>query len=394
MSATASAASATLHELRERLRAQPSLHRLARRGAWQLACVRGTYRRPRPLGDSLRILVHVPFYVPDRIGGAEQSLRAVIAHLTSHGHRCVVLDESGSDRVVDGVPVRACHRSGGIQAAYRDCDVVLTQHRPTARKALRLARAAGRPVVYFVREAGMLPEVGMPDLVVFNSEHIREREADRVRAAAVVPPSVDPDRFRTTPGEAVTLINLSEDKGAPLLFRLARELPDTQFLGVRGTWGQQLVPPPGLANLTIAEPVDDVRDIYSRTRVLLMPSRRESFGRVALEAASSGIPTVAHPTAGLVESLGPAGIFVHREDHDGWYRALGDLRDPDRYRAASAAARSRSEHYRPGPHLVELERRLRGLAGGTTTRGAVAATVSGDGSCPPPVSHHPWPEAG
>ncbi|WP_262928542.1 glycosyltransferase family 4 protein [Streptomyces sp. CBMA152] len=47
--------------------------------------------------------------------------------------------------------------------------------------------------------------------------------------------------------------------------------------------------------------------VYSRSRVILMPSLYESWGRVAVEAFASGIPVIAHTTPGLVESMGEAG---------------------------------------------------------------------------------------
>ncbi|MFE4971343.1 glycosyltransferase [Kitasatospora sp. NPDC056651] len=50
--------------------------------------------------------------------------------------------------------------------------------------------------------------------------------------------------------------------------------------------------------------------VYARSRVVLMPSSHESWGRVGVEAFASGIPVIAHPTPGLAECLGHAGIYV------------------------------------------------------------------------------------
>jgi hypothetical protein len=80
-----------------------------------------------------------------------------------------------------------------------------------------------------------------------------------------------------------------------------------------------------------------------------MPSSYESWGRVAIEAACSGIPTIAHPTDGLLEALGPAGIFVDRRKTRQWQAELERLDDPDQYAKASVASegagpRARVDH--------------------------------------------------
>jgi glycosyltransferase involved in cell wall biosynthesis len=82
--------------------------------------------------------------------------------------------------------------------------------------------------------------------------------------------------------------------------------------------------------------------VWARTRILLVPSAYESWGRVASEALCSGIPVIAHPTTGLIENLGDAGIFVDRRDTDGWIAALRRLQDPTAYETARGLALARS----------------------------------------------------
>ena len=56
-----------------------------------------------------------------------------------------------------------------------------------------------------------------------------------------------------------------------------------------------------------------------------MPSRYESWGRVAVEAMSCGIPVIANPTPGLQESLADAGYFVKFNDVEGHKRAIEEI---------------------------------------------------------------------
>jgi D-inositol-3-phosphate glycosyltransferase len=72
-----------------------------------------------------------------------------------------------------------------------------------------------------------------------------------------------------------------------------------------------------IGNVEFREPVphDDLVDHYRAADVLLLPSRSESFGLVAAEAQSCGLPVVAARTGGLEHVVcdGMSGILV-----DGW----------------------------------------------------------------------------
>src|SRR5690606_41172583 len=91
-----------------------------------------------------------------------------------------------------------------------------------------------------------------------------------------------------------------------------------------------------------------------------VPVAYESWGRIATEAMAAGIPVIAHPTPGLEENLGGAGIFVDRDDLDGWRRALQTLAMPGPYKAARRRALQRSEELRADEDLArwcdEVER--------------------------------------
>ncbi len=64
-------------------------------------------------------------------------------------------------------------------------------------------------------------------------------------------------------------------------------------------------------NVTILNPTEDVWKIYSKTKILLIPSQwEEAFGRVALEGLANGIPTLGSNVGGLKEALGSGGIII------------------------------------------------------------------------------------
>jgi glycosyltransferase involved in cell wall biosynthesis len=185
---------------------------------------------------------------------------------------------------------------------------------------------------------------------LFYTEYPRAVRPDRT---LIVRPPVFADEYRTKPGRAVTLINCNLEKGGRVLEQLAQRMPDTQFLAVAGAYGEQILP--DLPNVEVIQHMSghDMREkVYSRTKVLLMPSSYESWGRAGVEALASGIPVVAHPTPGLCESLGEAGVFVDRNDIDGYAAVLRKLLTPAEYRLASKRAKARSAELDPATDLA------------------------------------------
>jgi glycosyltransferase involved in cell wall biosynthesis len=146
-------------------------------------------------------------------------------------------------------------------------------------------------------------------------------------------------------GNRITLVNLQENKGVRLFAGLCDRLDEFQFLGVEGTHGEQEIEHfRYLPNFNRHPVTQDMREVWRESKIVLMPSEYESYGMVAAEAAINGIPVIAHPTPGLVECLGGAGIFIDRSDTDGYERAIRLLMtDPQSYAERSGMARYRGQ---------------------------------------------------
>lgn len=244
--------------------------------------------------------------------------------------------------------------------------------------AVPLSRAfldADIPAVLFVRDVkfelleGRIEE--HPKLLVMANSRFTAR---RVREefgveASVVAPLVRPEPYRTRrSGDTVLFVNPHPLKGVEIAFSLAEKRPDVPFLFLEG-WKQDperrrayVERAAKLPNVTWHEPVSDMREMYSRARLVLAPSRwEEAWGRVATEAQLSGIPVLASRRGGLPESVGPGGILV---DHDApigeWVAALAKLwDDPAAYERYSRAAMIYSR--RPEIQPDYLVTRFRGL---------------------------------
>jgi len=341
----------------------------------------------------MKVLALAHRYLPACGAGAETMLHAMLRELVRRGHEVDVSlsRQYGEPYTLDGVRVWPHVSKKDPFRWLRDCDVIVS-HLENSPRAAFLGHWNNKPVALIhhntmeVTHEVLTTAGARVDLVVANSKWmagelaawLRQRGARQPRTI-VVRPLVDPDEYRADgPHDHVTLVNLQRltrsdggvltGKGAEVFWQLAERMPKIKFLGVKGAYGDQLVRD-DLPNVDVVDHVPHhelAQRVLARTRVLLMPSAYESWGRIATEAMAAGIPVIAHPTPGLEENLGGAGIFVDRDDLDGWRRALQTLAMPGPYKAARRRALQRSEELRPDEDLArwcdEVERAVeRGL---------------------------------
>jgi len=319
----------------------------------------------------VRAVALVHFYPPYRLAGSETMLHTMLQALGRAGHDVHAVSTSMPESPLEweygGVQAYRASGPGDGPAKVRDLnpDVILTHH-DHAPLAVFTARELGVPSVFIMHNSFDMnrPILAMqPDLTVFNTEWIaREFQPELTGDWMVVHPPIWPHEHATAPGSCVTLVNLNVHKGVRVFAQLANLFPDLHFLGVTGAHGEQMTV--GMnSNVTVIPQTSDMRrDVWSRTRVLLMPSFYESYGMVGVEAMASGIPVLAHPTPGLKEALGYAGVFCDRERADQWSQALNTLmRNPAAWQTASQRALTRSRDLDPRPELEAFVKRLEKL---------------------------------
>lgn len=306
--------------------------------------------------DGVQLVAWCHYGLPYRRAGSEVMLHAMLRSLAAAGVRVLAvtseMPEAPAVWGLDGVEYRQLpHGSADILIRRARPAVVVTHHH-LAPDAIRAGRETGARTVFVAHNdhAGQAQFFRTePDLIVYNTDWVRESlrpgwpQVDRIPGMVVHPP-VDPGEHHVdTPGDAVTLVNLSANKGVNTFRVVAGLLPELPFLGVTGAHGTQQTD--GMpSNVTVVGQTSDMRgDVWARTRVLLMPSVYESYGMAAVEALASGIPVIAHPTPGLREALGDAAVFIDRDDHQAWADAVrGMYRGGRRRGTAQAAARERS----------------------------------------------------
>lgn len=297
--------------------------------------LRSKHVEPRQdLGRPARVLAVVHGWMPYLAAGSERMLQHMLDALPREEFEVTVLSlgygdmrECQTPYTYQGLPVHV-----GYDAPI-DPDIIITHHGPASRVVQLFAQTYpdARVVTVFHNDRYDIADIQAlnAELEVFNTWWVA---GSILRPGAAGYDGMDPSKIVVHPplefdrhatewiGDAVTLVNLQENKGVHVFQELARRMPDVRFLGVEGTHGRQEMP--RIPNVEYMGTTQDMREVWRKSHVVLMPSGYESFGMVAAEACVNGIPVVAHPTPGLVECLGSAGIFVDRDRPDDWERAV------------------------------------------------------------------------
>lgn len=302
------------------------------------------------------VVAYFHAYAPQHNAGAEMMAHTMLRELVRRGHRVEAWIPEGNtgDYDYEGVKVfRPRHKSDPLTRC-RDADLMLTHLYYTPRAKV-IADATNTPLVAVSHND--FPDsrnwfgTGV-DLLVYNSQWMADSMG---MPGIIVRPPVYPEEYVTTAGEHVTAVNLAEIKGPEIFYGLAQRFPNTRFLGVCGAYSPQDLryDVPNVKIIGNVEPREMRDKVYARTRVMLIPSLYESWGRVGVEAMASGIPVIASPTPGTREALGYAGHFpTDRADLDQWAALLAPLLERQGWRAASRLARQRSAELDPRAELA------------------------------------------
>lgn len=308
-------------------------------------------------------------YPPYHNAGAESYVHQLHRWLQSRGHDVQVLQRD---------PIAGAEWQGiktGRRGPPRWVDRVaagrlILTHLDETPIAETAAARNGSPLVHILHNDQQLDyhNVRRADLIVANSDWIAATVPDRFASTPTLvlyPPTFCAD-YQTDARErvAVTLVNLTPEKGAHVFYELARRFPDRPFYAVTGAYGVQVPAPRDLDNVRVIRNRPDMAPVWDETWLYVQPSSYESYGKAAVEALASAVPVLAHPTPGLLESLGPAGIFADRDDVDAWETEIRKLEDPETYALASKAARARAEELetRTVAQLEAVEAALERLA--------------------------------
>ena len=288
----------------------------------------------------------------------------MLKDLQSKGHNVRILLHDANkykvrnNYVFDGIDVFPPN-ANVIDGIMRWADAVFT-HLDYTRWTIHAAKMYRKPVFHLIHNSHPYPEIIDAEKnqhIIYNSLWLKELLNYNFSNFIVTPP-VDYNYYdlgnEPEKSEYITLINLNENKGGKIFGEIARAMPHKSFLGVYGSYDEQITPK--LPNMTYVPNSPDIKQWYAKTRILLMPSKYESWGRTATEAMCSGIPVICTDTPGLKENCDKAGIYIKdRSNVKEWVEAITKLDDKKAYSWASRKAKARSREFDTRKTLDEFE---------------------------------------
>lgn len=294
----------------------------------------------------MKILAHIHGYPPSQNAGAEWMVHHMFKWLKERGHEVLVAIPDPGATEFEGITIVSEYGPRHIREHYRWADIVVS-HLDKVGKAINNIRVLDKPALFIMHNThfnSMIEQIAHRSILCFNSYYTQDVPHYKDKESCIVYPPCPVEYYRTNRGGAksVTLINYGEKKGRDLFYQLAEMMPEVDFMAVKGGYFHQKKTK--LDNMTYKENSPKIQKEYALTKILLMPSHYESFGRTAIEAACSGIPTIAAPTPGLKESLGEAGIFKELHDVKGWADEIKKLlEDKDYYKKKADLVKARAK---------------------------------------------------
>ena len=312
----------------------------------------------------MKILCSIHLYPPEHNCGAEYMIHNINKYLISKGHEVRILLWQANHYRIKNV---YCYEGVDVfppdhkipETLFMWADIVMT-HLDYTNETIQLGRMFKKPVVHLIHNYSVydgIKHADRPQHIVYNSQAAKEILNYDHNSIVLHPPvswkQYDTNK-NTEENEFITLINLDGNKGGAILKQIAERMPHKKFLGVKGSYsepaleGQHTNQP---RNVEIWDNTPFIMRAYERTRILIMPSKFESWGRTATEAMCSGIPVICTSTPGLLENCDKAGTYIERDNIEGWVKAIERLDDKKEYKKASKMAKERSRELDPDKEL-------------------------------------------
>lgn len=316
----------------------------------------------------MKIVCLTHYYIQANRAGGELMVHHILKYLAKQGHdvTAVITRTELPDTVIDGVKViyREFNR---LHFDSLKPDLIISQFE-NSNCAIRYAHRNHIPVCIVVHNdmdytQEVVRSLHTRDFVIFNTKWLQVKFRTPCRSMVLHPP-IDVCNSKPKPEEQkyVTLVNLVREKGSEIFYRLALNMPDVEFLAVQGGYWKERQMCLSIPNVTLIPNTSDMfRDVYSKSKLILMPSTYESYGMVAAEAIHYGIPVLCSPLPGLIENLDSAGIYLDGNWKNWREEIYALLNNDEQYHIRAHACSLQSETKQEDAELYTLNQVIEGL---------------------------------
>lgn len=192
-------------------------------------------------------------------------------------------------------------------------------------------------------------------VIVANSEYVKKRYENyyNITADTIYPPVYLEEYEVDSSGEKILHVNPIQEKGIRKTLDMAEKMEE-EFLILGKTKKERIREElETLTNVEHIKYVEDMKDVYSKTKVAIMPSEwEEPYGRIPVEAGASGIPCVASDKGGLPESVGNKDAVVEGDQTTQFMTKIAEVKK--NYEKYSSKARKNAVEKKAENQLKRL----------------------------------------
>ena len=276
----------------------------------------------------MRILAIVKLYAHKNRAGGELYLHHLLKKIKTHDISVIIPDcKEIKQYEYEGIKIFETNETNFLE--YIDgCDILISQ--------LDFAPITLDYAIKKNKRCMLILHCYVPDLErfiynenvlkIFNSKYVvdcalRNNKFKKIDNYKIIFPYTDFEKYssyfdkKLNSREYITLINPSRSKGGDVFVELIKKYPERKFMVVVGGYYphlQDLGRFKKFSNCHIQENTPDIiKDVYLKSRIVLMSSRYETYGMVASECRAMGLPCIINKNAeGLLENMGKIGLYA------------------------------------------------------------------------------------
>lgn len=321
-------------------------------------------------------------------GGAEISIYTLIKKLSSDGFVFHIItrnpiepnykyDASNTNIIVHRIKKKSeIERVFNEICKYNRIKGILTQN-SWSETAIKISQKYNCPSIYFLRSPFGELDISKRgeyrcDFIIANSVTTQKYIENKFNRfdSVIIPPLINQDEYlaKFNTKEYITMINPIQMKGGDIFKEIAKNIPNKKFLAVKGwshlmnnnNWDLALLNDLSIglgisenplfnitqfdliSNVTLLNSTEDMKSIYSKTRLLIVPSITPEGGpRVAIEALINGIPVIGSNSGNIPITVGVGGLIVNDlYNITEWVNAISKFDNEEYYNEISEKAKS------------------------------------------------------